>query len=108
MQNKKYSKIEKEVFIDKKYLIFLTFPLKYASSKKILSIGKRYPEFNIAVVFSKDATDNSFYHCFFGAEDFIFNKIGEIMYYKKERLYDLFNEMEELKIQFDKKNKSIK
>jgi hypothetical protein len=63
-----YSKKEKEVFINKEFSLFLTFPIKEMNNLKIGRLRKKFPKLNIIIVFSKAATKNSFYHCNFSQQ----------------------------------------
>jgi hypothetical protein len=64
----KFNKKEKKIFIDKEYIIILTFPIKYLKSKKLNLIIKKYNYINISVVFSKNTNNKIYYHVWFEYE----------------------------------------
>lgn len=70
----KWTKREMKIFVDKSYLLILTFPLKDLDNKFVNSLPKIFPKLNISICFSKNATRNSFFHCYFRIEEPMVNK----------------------------------
>jgi hypothetical protein len=93
----KFSKKEKEVFVDKQYLIIITLPFKYHNNRKVNALPKKYKELQISICYSKNATKNSFFHCFFRPEDFIFSQWKDIMKNHTPILIELFKDIEAIK-----------
>ena len=93
----KFSKKEKNTFVDKQYLIILTFPFKYHNNRKLAQLPKKYKDLGISICFSKNATKNSFFHCFFRPEDFIFSQWQDIMKNHTPILKELFKDIEAIK-----------
>jgi hypothetical protein len=86
------SKREKSVFLNKDFVVFLTFPMKFANNRRVSNLPKQFPNLAINCVFSKNATKNCFYHCMFSQEVLDANGTKDIM--KENALYltQLINE----------------
>jgi len=93
----KLTKKEKEIFINKDYIIILTIPIKYLKSRKLNSIIKKYNNLNINLVFSKNATKNYFYHIWFEYEKYDY-KIWKFNFKYKLDFCNLLNDLKNIKL----------
>ena len=102
MSQIKFTKKEKDVFVNKQDVVLIVFPMKYAKNKKANTLPKRYPEFTLNILFSNNAQNNTFYYCFFGTDAYAMNLVSQKMKENAPQLIKLFAEIEEIKKSFNK------
>jgi hypothetical protein len=93
----KFTKREKDVFLDKSDVVIIVFPMRFCKNKRVNTIPKRYPSLTLNIVFSNNSTNNTFYYCFFGTTVYAMNLVSEKMKENTPELLRLFAEIEEIK-----------
>lgn len=88
-------KSELKTFENKRFLMFITLPIKFKDNKKVNSIIKKYKEEQVVFVYSKDLKKTILYHCFFDPAAFILGtwNAENVEFNSNRNLPDMFVEL---------------
>ena len=77
MKNETLTLKEKKVFENKKFLVFVSIPIKYKDNDKLNKIIKKYKKSSVVFVYSKELTKSILYHTFFDPTSFLLGTWNE-------------------------------
>lgn len=85
----KLLKTERDAFLDKNLLVFISLPMKYSKDRRISKLKKKYKGMPFVFVFSNDLKKNPLYHTFFDPTSFITGTWSSSMILINKELTDL-------------------